>query len=47
MDMASVELGGYELRDDSVYVTDNFLLHARALHRRQSKIRSRQRLSAP
>ena len=24
MDMASVELGGYELRDDSVYVTDNF-----------------------
>ena len=24
MDMASVELGGYELRRDSVYVTDNF-----------------------
>ena len=25
MEMASVELGGYELRSDSVYVTDNFL----------------------
>ena len=24
MKLASAELGGYELRDDSVYVTDNF-----------------------
>lgn len=45
MKLASAELGGYELRDDSVYVTDNFFSMLGLAQ--EQPIRSRQRLSAP